>query len=273
MNSGKPGSLSVVGTGIRLGGQLTTEARNLIRAADRVLAVMADGLTLDYLKDLNPSVISLQYHYAPGRQRDESYERMVEEILATVRQGGRVCAAFYGHPGVFVWPSHECVRRARAEGYPARMYAAVSAEDCLFADLGVDPARSGCQSYEAADFLLYARVIDPTAALILWQPAALGDLTRSSFRTDPAWVAVLADVLMQTFPPAHGVVVYEAAAFPLDEPRIEFVRLDALATVDFTQASTLYVPPLGAPALSPERLARLGVSENDIALGNFQKQR
>lgn len=273
MNSGKPGSLSVVGTGIRPGGQLTTEARNLIRAADRVLAVMADGLALDYLKDLNPRVISLQYHYAPGRQRDESYERMVEEILAPVRRGEKVCAAFYGHPGVFVWPSHEAIRRARSEGFEARMYPAVSAEDCLFADLGIDPARSGCQSYEAMDFLLFGRVIDPSAALILWQPAVLGDVTRSLFRTGAKWVSALVDVLMESYPADHEIMVYEAAAFPLDEPRMEAVRLDALAGVAFTQASTLYVPPLRAPSLSPERLDRLGVSEDDIALGNFQKQR
>jgi hypothetical protein len=34
------------------------------------------------------------------------------------------------------------------------MLPAVSAEDCLFADLGVDPGAAGCQSHEAADFLI-----------------------------------------------------------------------------------------------------------------------
>lgn len=269
----KTGQLHVVGTGIRLAGQLTTETRNLVRTADRVLAVMADAFALDYLMDLNPRVESLQDHYARGQRRDDSYNRMVESILAPVRQGLNVCAAFYGHPGVFVWPSHEAVRRAHIEGFEARMFPAVSAEDCLFADLGLDPARSGCQSYECMDFLLYARVFDPTAALILWQPAALGDISRSSFETNPGWVKALAEVLMENYPPDHVITVYEAASYPLDDPRIEPVPLNRLHEVAFTQASTLYVPPLRAPALSRERLERLGVQEQDIAKANFQKDR
>jgi hypothetical protein len=35
------------------------------------------------------------------------------------------------------------------------MLPAISAEDCLFADLGVDPADHGCPSYEATDFLVH----------------------------------------------------------------------------------------------------------------------
>lgn len=265
--------LSLVGTGIRLSGQLTTETINLIRHADRVLAVMTDPLALDYLADLNPNTHSLHHHYAVGRQRDRTYEQMVEDILAPMRKGEKVCAAFYGHPGVFVWPSHEALRRARAEGYSAEMYPGLSAEDCLFADLSLDPARSGCQSFEAMDFLLFGRIFDPTASLILWQPIALGDLSRSTFKTDPRWVAALADVLMEHYPADHEIVVYEAASFPLDDPRIESVRLDALSDVSFTQASTLFVQPLRAPKLSRERLKRLGVGEDEIAVANFQRDR
>lgn len=265
--------LSIIGTGIRAAGQLSEESRNLVRCADRVFAVMADGLSLACLKDLNSRIFSLHNLYGCGRQRDETYERMVLDILAPLRGGEKVCAAFYGHPGVFVWPSHEAIRRARLEGYSAEMYPAVSAEDCLYADLGIDPARSGCQSYECMDFLLYARVFDPTASLILWQPWALGDISRSSFETDPDWVQALAAVLMEQYPTNHEITVYEAASFPLGNPRIEPVPLARLHEVTFTQASTLYVPPLRAPALSRERLERLGVQEKNIAKANFQKDR
>src|SRR5437899_1041057 len=103
------------------------------------------------------------------RIRDETYDDIVAEILSAVRSGTRVCVALYGHPGVFARPAHEAVRRARAEGFPARMLPAVSAEDCLFADLGVDPGENGCQSYEATDFLLRKREVDVSAALVLWQ--------------------------------------------------------------------------------------------------------
>ena len=53
---------------------------------------------------------------------------MVDRILASVRDGRRTVAAFYGHPGVFAFATHESIRRARAEGYRARMLPGVSAE-------------------------------------------------------------------------------------------------------------------------------------------------
>ena len=48
------------------------------------------------------------------------------------------------------------------------MLPGISSEDCLFADLGVDPGVSGCQSYEATDFLMNAPIIDSSTQLILW---------------------------------------------------------------------------------------------------------
>ncbi|MFW5926974.1 MAG: SAM-dependent methyltransferase, partial [Wenzhouxiangella sp.] len=265
--------LSVAGCGIRLAGHLTAETEYLVRAADRVFAHAGDALAQGVLERLAGYVHPLQAYYATGTCRDESYEAMVEAILDPVRAGEKVCAVFYGHPGVFVWPAHEAVRRARREGFEATMYPGISAEDCLFADLGVDPAVSGCQSYEATDFLLHARRIDPSAALILWQPAALGDVSRSGFATDPAWVRALAGVLMADYPRSHPVTVYEAAAFPLDRPRTEEVALARLHEVAFSQVSTLYIPPAGVPSLSADRLELLGIGEDDITLGAFQHHR
>ena len=86
-----------------------------------------------------------------------------------------MCAVFYGHPGVFVNPSHRAVAQARAEGFRAAMLPGVSAEDCLFADLGLDPGAHGCQSYEATDFVIRRRSCYPSALLILWQVGALGE--------------------------------------------------------------------------------------------------
>jgi precorrin-6B methylase 1 len=266
------GRLDIVGTGIRPGGHLTAETRHLISGASCALALV-DGLTLAAIEMLNPATRSLQDCYALGRQRDHSYAEMVERILAPLVDGHQVCAVFYGHPGVFVWPAHEAIRQARAAGYPARMYPGISAEDCLFADLGLDPAVHGCQSFEATDFLLYARRFDPTAALILWQPAALGDLSRASFETDPDWVRALAEVLMNDYPADHPVVIYEAATFPLAEPRIEPIALAQLHQATFRQISTLYLAPVGPPELNPVRLQRLGIDPGDLAEAAFRHYR
>lgn len=167
-------SLTVVGTGIRLS-QMSMESRVAIESAGKVLYNVADAVTELGIKKLNPTAESLQPFYGPQKHRLLSYLEMVERILSFVREGLEVCAAFYGHPGVFVYPSHEAVRRAREEGFTARMLPAVSSEDCLFADLGVDPAESGCQSFEATDFLIRRRKFDPHSPLILWQIGCIGN--------------------------------------------------------------------------------------------------
>ncbi|HEY6069313.1 MAG TPA: SAM-dependent methyltransferase, partial [Gaiellaceae bacterium] len=170
----RSGSLTVIGTGINGTAHLTPEARAAFERAEAAFYLVTEPLTMRLLEDLNPAAISLYDHYEAGVDRSQSYERMQETILGEVRAGRRVCAAFYGHPGIFVAPSHGAVRRARDEGFRVWMLPAVSAEDCLFADLGVDPGLSGCQSFGATDFLLRRRQVDPSAVLVLWQVSVIG---------------------------------------------------------------------------------------------------
>jgi len=242
------GALTVVGTGIRIGLQLTPESRAAIDAADELLYVNAEPLGDRWLASLHPRARSLASHYRPGTARDEVYESIVEAILEPVRLGGRVCAAFYGHPGVFVRPSHEAVSRARREGHAARMLPAVSAEDCLFADLGVDPAVHGCASYDATAFLARRRPLDTSAALVLWQVAAIGEPRVVSRGAHGGGVDVLAARLLEAYPDGHEVVLYEASPYPAAEPDVRRVPLGALGAVTPSPQATLYVPPTLAGA-------------------------
>ena len=252
------GSLTIVGTGIKVAFHLTPEARAELKHADEVLFLATDSITIRWLEQVNPNSRSLLRFYAEGKDRRETYAEMVEEILASVRRGRRVCAAFYGHPGVFVRPSHEAIRRARLEGFEARMLPAVSAEDCLFSDIGFDPGETGCQSYEATEFLMHARTIDTSAALVLWQVGFLGQLTYAP-RPERSRVPVLVDYLLARYPPDHEVVVYEALPYPVRRSSIERVALSDLATADLAPMATLYVPPLQPPTSDPAMLAKLGL--------------
>jgi uroporphyrin-III C-methyltransferase len=253
----KIGSLTVVGTGIRLIGQCSAEARDHIASADVVFCVMGNPIAEHWLRTLNPRTISLQTHYKNARNRPATYQAMAETIVAAVRDGQTVCAAFYGHPGVFVSPSYAAVRQLRSEGFAARMLPAISAEDCLFADLEVDPAAAGCQSHEASAFFFNNGVFDTNAALILWQIAVLGDDTLSTFEARPHWLEALARLLMRHYPGDHTVTIYEAATLPTTSPRKDELALRDLGTAVVTQASTLYVPPLGIATRSSERLSLL----------------
>jgi uncharacterized protein YabN with tetrapyrrole methylase and pyrophosphatase domain len=253
------GSLTVVGTGIQLGTQLTAEARSCLEAADEVLYLVADPPVVSLVERLNPRARSLHTHYEPGASRKRTYAAITEEILERVRAGADVCVAFYGHPGVFVDPSHKAISRARAEGYAARMLPAVSAEDCLFADLGVDPGRSGCQSYEATDFVLRRRQIDASAALILWQVGVVGNLAYAP-EGDTSHVHVLVELLQAQYPSDHGTVLYEASLYPGCDPVIQHVSLSELAQAEISPMATLYVPPAYERPRDPETAARLGIA-------------
>ncbi|MBA2331483.1 MAG: hypothetical protein H0V94_01665 [Actinobacteria bacterium] len=236
------GSLTVIGTGIRPQ-QLTPESRHALLEADDVLYLAAEPGGGSWLARLHPNARSLDACYVEGEERRTAYEAMVEAILEPVRRGRRVCAAFYGHPGVFVTPSHEAIRRARAEGFPARMLPAVSAEDCLYADLGIDPGLSGRQSYEATKFLEQRRPIDDRAYLILWQISVIG-VDRAVSRPHQEGLAALAAALLAHYPPEHEVVIYEASPYATVNPVVDRLPLAELAAVEVTPMATLVIPPL-----------------------------
>ncbi len=255
------GSLTVVGTGYFGAGQVTQETVELVRRAEKLFFLVTEPLTRLWLERQNPSAESLYDSYREGRPRAETYEEMVARILAPVREGRTVCAAFYGHPGVFVRPGHRAIELARAEGHEARMLPAVSAEDCLFADLGLDPAVDGCQSFEATDFLLRGRRFDPRSALVLWQIGGIGVAT---FHRRELWsregLVLLTERLAAFYPAEHKVTVYEAAVLPVCPPKIERMALRELPEAPVTLISTLFVPPTGKAPIDPVMAARLGLA-------------
>jgi uncharacterized protein YabN with tetrapyrrole methylase and pyrophosphatase domain len=250
------GSLTVVGTGIAFGVHLTPQARVAIERADEVFYLLAEPVGEEWFQGLNANSHSLRHHYATGRPRRETYARMVDEILAAVRNGKTVCAAFYGHPGVFASPAHESVRRARDEGFAAAMLPAVSAEDCLFADLGLDPGESGCQSYEATDFLMRRRPFDTSVPLILWQVALIGVVDAP---VAPAVNAfnVLVDYLLEAYDETHVVVIYEASAYPVGPASIRESTLGDVRRVELSGVSTLVVPPAAERPVDAAMRARI----------------
>ena len=250
------GSLIVAGTGIRCAGQLTTEALAWMRRADKLLYLVRDPVAQEAIRQLNAGSESLDDLYADGKPRRATYEQMVERILDRVRAGFVTVLAVYGHPAIFVRCTHESVRRARAEGFEATMLPAVSAEDCLFADLGVDPASHGCQSYDATDFFIHGRRVDTTSAVVLWQIGVFGEWTYRP-QGNVAAIPLLVERLLTDYPPDHVVYVYEAAVLPGCEPFVSPVPLAALGQAWIPPMSTLYIPPARPTVLDPYAYGRL----------------
>ncbi|HEY4529982.1 MAG TPA: SAM-dependent methyltransferase [Luteimonas sp.] len=258
------GSLVCVGLGMMLGAHLLPRTRSQIEQADVVFVAASDAVVELWVQEIRPDARSLQPYYAQGKSRHRTYREMVDALLAEVRKGRRVCAAFYGHPGVFAQVTHDAIAAARAGGHDATMEPGVSAADCLYADIGIDPGRTGCQHYEASQFLFYRRRIDPSALLVLWQIGHVGDRGCTRYATGAAHRALLVERLREDYPADHELIVYEAATLPIAAARIERVRLDELPQAELHMHSTLVVPacrPLVHDARVLARLERIEAAE------------
>lgn len=252
------GSYSAVGLGMMLGAHVTPRSRSEIEQADIVFGLVSDAIVELWLQQMRPDMRSLQPFYAEGKRRTDSYREMIAAMMVEVRAGRRVCGVFYGHPGVFAQVPHHTIAQARAEGFGAEMHAGVSAEDCLYADLGIDPGTYGCQHYETSQLMFYRRKIDPTAYLILWQIGLAGDRSLARFGTGAPYRRLLLDLLAaEGYPPEHEVIVYEAATLPISTPRMERMPLLALVDADLHMQTTLVVPPARPMERNADMLDRI----------------
>ncbi|CAM5541686.1 SAM-dependent methyltransferase [Rhodanobacter lindaniclasticus] len=258
------GSLVCVGLGMTLGSHLGPLARSHIEQADVVFAGLSDGIVELWLQRMHRDVRSLQPYYREGKSRMHTYRQMVEAILAEVRMGKKVCGVFYGHPGVFAWAPHKAIEVARGEGYAAHMEPGVSAEDCLYADLGIDPGRVGCQHYEASQLLFYRRRIDPTAYLVLWQVGLVGDQSLARFSTGPAYRQLLVEVLARDYPLDHELIIYRTPTLPIHAARIDHCTLAELPQADIDMADTVVVPPAQPLEVDPDMRARLAALDRMV---------
>jgi precorrin-6B methylase 1 len=255
----KTGSLVVVGVGINIS-HTTLEAKAYIEQADKVFYLVSSPVAAEWIKQLNSTSESLYSLYSVGKERLETYQEMANVILNAVQEGLNVCAVFYGHPGIFVDPSHRVIKQARLKGYKAVMLPGVSAEDCLFADLGVDPARFGCQTFEATDFIVHNRQFDSNSLLILWQIGVVGDLTYQKGYELKQGLNIVLEKLLPEYGQEHSVTLYEASSFPIYQSKIISFPLIDLLNIEVCAISTLFIPPKGQTPPDLQILQRLGLS-------------
>ena len=199
--------LIVSGTGILGVGHITLQTLGYIRHADIVLYLVADPITEQFIQEESQNSRSLYGHYVENGHRKPSYDGMVTSVLAELEHYDCVCVLFYGHPGVFVDPSHRMIRIASERGHSAIMLAGISSLDCLFSDAGFDPGPSGCQTFEATDFLLRKRRFDELSYLVLLQVGVIGDPSFQPNRDVAPNLHILTDYLLTRYPPDHEVII------------------------------------------------------------------
>jgi len=243
------GSLTLVGTGVRFVRQVTQETRECLERSDRILHLV-DPPTAEWIRTLNPNSESLQPFLEKEKEREQAYHRMTERILSFVRKGLQVCGAFYGHPSFFSPCSRQAILKARKEGFAARMVPGISPQDCLFVDLGLDPGRSGIQSYDA-NMLLARRIqIDTGTPLILWQTDVL---------KHDQWKG-LQSLLAGLYPENHILVLYEPPLSPVADARIGAVQITDLLEVEKRKPfPAIFVSPGKMQINNLEMYDRLGM--------------
>jgi hypothetical protein len=271
------GSLTCVGLGMMLGAHLSPRSKAYIEQADVVFVLVSDPLVELWVQEMRPDMRSLQPYYgdgtASGKPRRESYREMVDAMLIEVRAGRSVCGVFYGHPGVFALVPHKAIAVAREAGFVATMEPGISAEDCLYADLGFDPGATGCQHFEAGQFMFYRRRVDPSAYLVLWQISIVGDLSTRRFETGAGYRRLLIDILEEAgYPPEHEVIVYEAATLPISEPRMERMPLVSLEHAELRLQTTLVIPPAAEMQRNQAVLDRIAMLDREVELNQFATQ-
>jgi uroporphyrin-III C-methyltransferase len=258
--------LIVVGSGIKAGAHMTLETKSWIENADVVLYLAADPVTQHQITSLNKNTRSLFDCYHDGEYRFDAYRRMIGAALRALQEYQLVCVVFYGHPGVFVYPSFQMMHEARRAGHVAQMLPAISADSCLYADLEIDPARNGCQSFEATDFLLHDRVFDCRSLLILWQVGLVCDASFKALGYTNDKLSILVDRLRRFYPDDHEVIIYEASQYAISTPKIHRCELRNLILAPITPASTFVAPPLRRAIVKESRLKELGLTRADVII-------
>ena len=255
----KKNRLFIIGTGIKFYGHLTLEAKGLIEHAEKLLYLVNEPLLELWIREKNPTAESLASFYQLDEPRRNIYQKISHYIVDQLELGQDICAVFYGHPGIFVDPSHEAIKLAKKKGYETIMLPGISAEDCLFADIGFDPGTVGYQNFSATDFCLNHRIWDSASHLILWQIGCIGNTTLKKQLALQEKLSILVDVLTTAYPSCHKVVLYEASLYPSVLCRIDWIQLADLPVSQITSLTTLYVPPLDNRMEDPEMLKRLGI--------------
>lgn len=260
-------SLTIVGSGIKFLSHLTNEGKAYIKQADIVLYLVNDPAMKAWIQKTTLHSESLDKLYTQHPLRSSCYQAITNYIVEILRNTNQhICVVLYGHPSVFAQPGLDAALKAKQEGYDVRILPGISAEDCLFADLLIDPGSSGCQSFETTDFLIYRRQFDPTCHLILWQVDIIGVLDNPSSHDNSKGAKILVNYLKNYYNATHEVVLYEAAQYPSFEPRIQRLPLNALPNANFSRISTLYVPPAHQASCDEYMLKALDINYFDLKI-------
>ncbi|KTD63238.1 tetrapyrrole methylase [Legionella santicrucis] len=254
--------LIIVGSGIKSLSHLTEETKKVIQNSDKVLYLINEDNLKKWIQLEAKQSESLDPIYFSHSQRIEAYKALTKYIIEEYYKVSILCVVFYGHPTVLADSGLNAVKHIKKDGGNAIILPAVSAQDCLFSDLEIDPGDRGCFSIEATELVLFERKIDIHAHIILWQVANFGKSDRSKVSK----LSILKDYLYEYYPTDHSICLYEAPSLPTYRSRIEWISLDCFDKSIINSVTTVYIPPLKKKMLSKKFLNLLDLKIEDLTL-------
>jgi len=236
--------LILVGAGIKSISHITIEAKAAIEQSHKVLFLVNEPILKEWIIRNNPNSQSLEFIYKKHLLRAHNYEAISQHIIRTMDEVKELCVVLYGHPTVYSMPGLNAAKAAKKLGARVKIFPGISAEDCLFADLFIDPGSHGCQSFEATDFLQSNRRFDPYSHLILWQADSIYCFENNPTFDNYKGVSELQNKLIENYSENHPIFLYEASLYPGIEAKIKQIKLVELCTIALSSITTLYLPPL-----------------------------
>lgn len=249
----------IIGLGIQSVRHITREAEAAISRSKEVLYISADFGIREFLEERCPKVTDLHtVSYHEANERMDAYDTMSAKVIEAALDHPPVTFALYGHPMVFVAPSRLVIESSRILDLRVRVLPAISAMDCLFVDLELDPSLQGLQSYEATDLLLRRRPLQPDVPCLIWQIGAVESILYTERMNKPGRFSRIKQYLLQYYPPDHRMTIVHSSTHPLVKSQIvtcSIAEMDKHA-VDLHQGATVYIPPVRIREIQDEELLK-----------------
>ena len=152
-------------------------------------------------------------------------------------------------------------------GIPARILPGISAEDCLVADLNIDPSLPGMQTLEATDYLLRRRTLMTDLHVVIWQVGCVGDTGFNFKGYKNENFSLLIDSLQKVYGENYVIVHYICNQFPICRSRVDRIPLSDFhkpeIAKEVTGVSTFYIPPAFARPVDPALAVKFGLVANE----------
>lgn len=240
--------LIIAGTGIKFLSHLTIEVKSAIETSCCVVFLLNEPAMKNWVVKNAKKYVSLDDIYFSSEQRSESYDKIANELLSTIQKNDDVCFLIYGHPTFFSSVVEKIKKIISSEEIIIQVMPGISAMDCLFADLKIDPGSMGLQSYDATEFLLYDENFSTTSHLVLWQIAIIGEIrvvnnNEINLDRQKKAITILIKKLLIHYPEDHIVYLYVASQYPSIEFELVSIELQKLTEINISRLATLYIPP------------------------------